>query len=49
MITGPGTSAGVIAGISSILKPRAIAFYLACLMVGAIVLGYLFDAVLLLL
>ncbi len=49
MITGPGTSAGVIAGISSILKPRAIAFYLACLMVGAIVLGYLYDAVLLLL
>jgi uncharacterized membrane protein YraQ (UPF0718 family) len=43
MITGPGTSAGVIAGISSILKRRAIAFYLACLMIGAIVLGFLFD------
>ncbi|MEA4915547.1 MAG: permease [Christensenella sp.] len=48
MITGPGTSAGVIAGIASILKRRAIAFYLVCLMVGAIVLGYLYDFILLL-
>lgn len=48
MITGPGTSAGVIAGIASILKRRAIAFYVACLMAGAIVLGYLYDALLLL-
>jgi len=48
MITGPGTSAGVIAGIASILKPRAIAYYIACLMVGAIVLGYAYDALLLL-
>jgi uncharacterized membrane protein YraQ (UPF0718 family) len=48
MITGPGTSAGVIAGISSILKRRAIAYYIACLMVGAIVLGYIYDAVVLL-
>ncbi len=49
MITGPGTSAGVIAGIASILKRRAIAFYLVCLMVSAIVLGYLYDVILLLL
>ena len=49
MITGPGTSAGVIAGIASILKHRAIAFYLVCLMVSAIVLGYLYDVILLLL
>jgi len=48
MITGPGTSAGVIAGIASILKPRAIAYYIACLMVGAIVLGYAYDAILVL-
>jgi uncharacterized membrane protein YraQ (UPF0718 family) len=48
MITGPGTSAGVIAGIASILKRRAIAYYIACLMVGAIVLGYLYDAILVL-
>lgn len=48
MITGPGTSAGVIAGVSSILKPRAIAFYIVCLMIGGIVLGYAYDAVLLL-
>lgn len=48
MITGPGTSAGVIAGIASILKPRAIAYYIACLMIGAIVLGYAYDAILVL-
>ena len=48
MITGPGTSAGVIAGIASILKRRAIGYYIACLMVGAIVLGYLYDAILVL-
>lgn len=48
MITGPGTSAGVLAGISAILKRRALALYVGCLLAGAVALGYLYDAVLLL-
>ena len=48
LITGPGTSAGVLAGIATILKRRAIVYYVACLLVGAIVLGYLYDFLLLL-
>jgi uncharacterized membrane protein YraQ (UPF0718 family) len=43
MITGPGTSAGVIAGIAMIMKRRAIALYVGFLMAGAILLGYLYD------
>jgi len=48
MITGPGTSAGVIAGITMIMKKKAIALYIAYLLVGAIILGYLYDFLLLL-
>ena len=48
-ITGPGTSAGVLAGVATILKRRAIVYYVACLLVGAVVLGYLYDLLLLLL
>jgi len=48
LITGPGTSAGVLAGVATILKRRAIVYYVACLLVGAIVLGYLYDFLLLL-
>lgn len=48
MITGPGTSAGVLAGISAILKRRALAYYVGCLLTGAVALGYLYDTVLLL-
>lgn len=48
LITGPGTSAGVLAGIATILKRRAMLYYVASLLIGAIVLGYLFDALLLL-
>lgn len=48
MITGPGTSAGVLAGIATIMKRRAIALYAVYLMVFAIVLGYLYDFLLLL-
>jgi uncharacterized membrane protein YraQ (UPF0718 family) len=48
LITGPGTSAGVLAGIATILKRRAILYYVACLLVGAVVLGYLYDFLLLL-
>lgn len=43
LITGPGTSAGVIAGISTILKKRAIVLYTLYLLAGGIVLGYLYD------
>jgi uncharacterized protein len=48
MITGPGTSAGVIAGLVTIMKKRAIALYVAFLLVGGIVLGYLYDFLLML-
>ena len=48
LITGPGTSAGVLAGIATVLKRRAILYYVACLLVGAVVLGYLYDFLLLL-
>jgi uncharacterized membrane protein YraQ (UPF0718 family) len=48
MITGPGTSAGVIAGIATIMKKRALALYGAYLLVFAIVLGYLYDFLLML-
>lgn len=46
MITGPGTSAGVIAGVATIMKRKAILLYVAFLMVGSIILGYLYDMVL---
>ena len=45
MITGPGTSAGVIAGISTILKKKAVSLYVAYLLVGAILLGYAYDLI----
>ncbi len=45
MITGPGTSAGVLAGIATIMKKKAIALYVACLLVFAILLGYAFDLI----
>lgn len=48
MITGPGTSAGVIAGLVTIMKKRAIALYVVYLLVGGIVLGYLYDFLLML-
>jgi uncharacterized protein len=48
MITGPGTSAGVIAGLTTIMKKRAIALYVAFILAGGIVLGYLYDFLLIL-
>jgi uncharacterized membrane protein YraQ (UPF0718 family) len=48
MITGPGTSAGVIAGLATIMKKRAIVLYVVYILVGGIVLGYLYDFLLLL-
>ncbi len=46
MITGPGTSAGVLAGIATIMKKKAIALYVSYLLVGAIVMGYVYQLVL---
>jgi uncharacterized membrane protein YraQ (UPF0718 family) len=43
MITGSATSAWVIAGLSTFLKKRAIMLYVAFVMVGGILTGYLFD------
>lgn len=43
MITGPGTSAGVIAGIATIMKRRAIALYVFLLFVWSVLLGYGYD------
>ena len=48
MITGPGTSAGVIAGIATIMKKKALILYVSYLLVFAIVLGYLYDFLLML-
>ena len=46
MITGPGTSAGVIAGIATIMKKRAIFLYVMLLFVWGVLLGYLYDMLL---
>jgi uncharacterized membrane protein YraQ (UPF0718 family) len=43
MITGPGTSAGVIAGLTTIMKRRAIALYVIYILLGGIILGYIYD------
>lgn len=48
MITGPGTSAGVIAGLVTIMRKRAIALYIAYFLVFGILLGYLYDFLLIL-
>jgi uncharacterized membrane protein YraQ (UPF0718 family) len=45
MITGPGTSAGVLAGIATIMKKKAIALYVAFLLFGAILLGYAYELI----
>lgn len=47
MITGPGTSAGVIAGLLTIMKKKAIALYVTYLLIFAVILGYLYDYLLL--
>jgi uncharacterized membrane protein YraQ (UPF0718 family) len=43
MITGPGTSAWVVAGIATIMKRRAILLYLLFILAGGILLGYMYD------
>ncbi len=44
MITGQATSAWVIAGISTFMKRRAIILYLAFIVAGALLSGYLYSA-----
>lgn len=46
LITGPGTSAGVMAGIATIMKKRALALYIAFLLAGAVLLGYVYELIL---
>ena len=46
MITGQATSAWVIAGITAFMKRRVIGLYLAFILVGGILLGYLYDLLL---
>jgi uncharacterized membrane protein YraQ (UPF0718 family) len=43
LITGAGTSAWVIAGLASFLKKRVIGLYLLFLLVGGIILGYVYN------
>jgi uncharacterized membrane protein YraQ (UPF0718 family) len=41
-------SAGVIAGIATIMKKKDIALYVGYILIGGILLGYLYDLVLML-
>lgn len=43
MITGPGTSAMVIAGLATFMKRRALALYVGLIFFGGIFCGYLYD------
>lgn len=43
MITGPGTSIGAIAGSLTIMKRKAVFFYVAILLISAVLLGYLYN------
>ena len=46
LITGPGTSAGVLAGMATIMKRKAVALYAVFLVSGAILLGYAYEWIL---
>lgn len=43
IITGPATSAGTIAGIATIMRKRALGLYIAYVLAGGIILGYLYN------
>ncbi len=43
LITGPGTSAWVVAGIATFLKKKAVILYVLFLLAGGVLLGYLYD------
>ncbi len=47
MIAGPGTSAAVIAGVSAIMKKRAIVLYVGYILGAALLFGYGYDVFLL--
>jgi uncharacterized membrane protein YraQ (UPF0718 family) len=47
MIAGPGTSLGVIAGLNLVMRRRAIFLYTVMILFGAILMGYLYDLLLL--
>lgn len=42
MITGPGTSAGVIAGLATILRRRALLLYIGLMLAGGMLAGFLY-------
>lgn len=44
MVTGPATSAFVVAGLATFLRPRAIALYVGLLLAGGILAGYGYEA-----
>jgi uncharacterized membrane protein YraQ (UPF0718 family) len=46
LITGPATSVGAVAGIATIMQRRAIALYVAIILLGGIIAGYGYDLVL---
>lgn len=46
MITGPATSAWVIAGITAFMKKRVIGLYIGFVLFGGILLGYLYQLLL---
>lgn len=46
MITGPATSAWVIAGITAFMKKRVIGLYLLYILAGGILMGYLYNLIL---
>lgn len=46
LVTGPGTSAWVIAGISVFMRKRIISLYIFYLLAGGILLGYMYDLLL---
>lgn len=46
MITGPGTSIGAITGSLTIMKKKAVLFYVSVLLISAIFLGYLYNLLL---
>lgn len=45
MITGPATSAWVIAGITAFMKRKVIGLYIGFILVGGILMGYLYQLI----
>jgi uncharacterized membrane protein YraQ (UPF0718 family) len=44
MITGPATSAWVVAGMASFMKKKVIALYVGYVLIGGILIGYSYQA-----